>query len=82
MPRPAERITQDRALVTVMFVDGEVAEYIITATHKISSYLVREATATGVLSMYNDEESYGIPVQHIRSWTIQTLTSKEEPNAY
>jgi hypothetical protein len=57
--------------VTVTFVDGEVKSYIITASPAIGGHLAREAGVHGVLSLYNGERSFGIPMSQIRDWEIE-----------
>ena len=57
--------------VTVTFVDGEVKYYIITASPAIGGFLAREAGETGVLSLFNGERSFGIPMNQIRDWEIE-----------
>ena len=56
--------------VQVVFNDGEVKNYVISAGPGIGSYLDRDAGATSVLNLYNADESYAIPLANIREWTI------------
>lgn len=68
--------------VTVTFNDGVVKVYRITAGPGIGSYLAREAGANGVLSLFNHEMSWGIPVASIRDWSITAAPEEQaEPRA-
>lgn len=68
----------EQSIVEVTFNDGEVVEYPIDAGTKIGGYLAREAGHTGVLNLFNQKESYGIPLPSIRHWHIRP-THKEAP---
>lgn len=60
--------------VIVTFNDGEVKQYRITAGPSIGGYLAREAGETGILNLFNDAQSYGIPMGNIREWQITSVT--------
>ena len=69
----ANGLYKDLSDVTVTFTDGEVKVYRITAGTSIGGYLVREAGASGVLSLFNKEQSWGIPLVSIRDWCISPV---------
>jgi len=58
------------SVVTVTFNDGEVREYLISASPGIGTYLANNAGQYGVLSLFNNEQSWGIPTSSIRDWSI------------
>jgi len=58
------------SVVRVTFNDGEIKEYVISASPSIGSYLAREAGETGILSLYNLDENYAVPLRNIREWQI------------
>lgn len=66
-------MSSDRSRVTVTFNDGEVKTYEINATSKVGGWLALEAAATGVLNLFNDTESYCVPIANIRDWKIETI---------
>lgn len=61
---------QTSSIVHVCFNDGEVKEYVISAGPSIGSHLSREAGETGILNLFNLDESYAIPLANIREWKI------------
>lgn len=71
------RFYKDLSDVTVTFTDGEVKTYRITAGPSIGGYLAREAGANGVLSLFNRDMSWGIPVAAIRDWSISPVPVEE-----
>jgi hypothetical protein len=56
--------------VTVTFTDGEVKNYLISAGPSIGGYLAREAGSSGILSLFNPQQSWAIPLANIRDWSI------------
>ena len=48
--------------VEVTFIDGEVKTYRITAGVSVGGYLAREAGESGILSLWNAQESTAIPI--------------------
>lgn len=58
------------SIVKVTFNDGEIKEYVISAGHSIGGHLSREAGETGILNLFNLDESYAIPLVNIREWVI------------
>jgi len=56
--------------VTVTFTDGEIKNYLISAGPSIGGYLAREAGASGILSLFNPQQSWAIPLTGIRDWSI------------
>lgn len=69
---------KDLSDVVVTFTDGEVKTYRITAGPSIGGYLAREAGAHGVLSLFNKDQSWGIPVTSIRDWSIVPVPVEAE----
>lgn len=65
--------------VTVTFQDGEVKTYRITAGPGIGGFLARDASTTGVLNLFNEDQSWGIPLANIRDWSIIRV---EEPDQF
>ena len=65
---------RDLSDVTVTFQDGEVKQYRITASPSIGGYLAQQAGQTGILSLFNDSQSYAIPMENIREWQITAVT--------
>jgi len=59
-----------RCSVKVTFNDGEIKEYVISAGPSIGGHLSREAGETGILNLFNLDESYAIPLVNIREWVI------------
>ncbi|ESQ85416.1 hypothetical protein AEAC466_04425 [Asticcacaulis sp. AC466] len=59
--------------VDVTFIDGEVKTYRISASHRIGGHLAQTAGATGVLSLFNDNTSYAIPLNQVREWVIRPV---------
>lgn len=68
----------DASDVTVTFTDGEVKVYRISAGPTIGGWLAREAGANGVLSLFNRDQAWGIPLSSVRDWSIATAP-KETP---
>lgn len=64
--------------VDVVFVDGEVRTFTITASNGIANHLMQEAAKTGVLVMRDDvaKKSICIPLAQVRHIEIQTLTAE------
>lgn len=57
--------------VTVVFQDGEVKTYRISAGPNVGGYLAQQAGETGVLQLFNDNKSYGIPMANIKEYVIE-----------
>lgn len=70
---------QQQSAVDVIFIDGEVKTFTITASNGIAHHLMSEAAKTGVLVMRNDnaKKSICIPLAQVRHIEIQTI----DPNA-
>ena len=64
--------------VEVTFIDGEVKTYRITAGVSVGGYLAREAGESGILSLWNAQESTAIPIAHIREWKIKPVQPAQE----
>ncbi|QIG67047.1 hypothetical protein EVB41_038 [Rhizobium phage RHph_TM3_14A] len=62
--------------VTVIFNDGEVKEYIISAGRGVAAYLSADAGRNGVLTLWNKGASYCIPTHSIREWMIEELPAE------
>lgn len=73
------RVSDVTSKVTITINDGEVKEYIISAGRGIASYLARDAGMTGILTLWNKDQSYCVPVASIRDWTIEHMSQEEEP---
>ena len=71
-----------RSTVTITFIDGEVREYGISASHKIAHYLFGEASRTGFLQMRDDDSgvSHCVPTAQIRDVQIKTDEVTPEGN--
>lgn len=69
--------TNAKAKVTVTFTDGSESEYLITAHKGIASDLANAAAAKGILAIWNDEQSFGIPVANILDWEVVDLSPEE-----
>lgn len=69
---------KDAADVVVTFNDGEVRAYRISAGPSIGGYLAREANQKGILTLWNKEQSFGIPVANIRDWAINPVPVQAE----
>lgn len=65
------------SVITVTFIDGEVKEFHISAGPGVGSYLAKQAGGTGVLSLFNNEQSWGIPLDRIRDWSIVAAPSDD-----
>lgn len=79
-PKHAENLSA----VEVEFIDGEVRTYTITASYRIGSWLAREASDNGVLTLFNDEQSVSVPISQVRTYTIRPIPledSKESDHA-
>ena len=68
-----------RSMVNVVFLDGEVREYEISASSHLSKYLVEQASETGILCFIDKRQkaSLSIPVANIREWSLKEI--KEAP---
>ena len=64
--------------VEVIYLDGEVKKFTITAGNGIAHHLMKEAAQTGMLVMRDDvvKKSICIPLAQVRHISIQTLTSQ------
>lgn len=65
---------QNRSIVEVTFIDGEVQTYRISAGITISQYLAKQAAETGILVLYNDDTSHGIPLTQVREYVLKPDT--------
>lgn len=64
---------KDAADVVITFNDGEVKTYRISAGPGIGGFLAREANANGILSLWNKDQSFGVPLANIRDWAINPV---------
>ncbi len=64
--------------VEVIYLDGEMKTFTITAGNGIAHHLMKEAAQTGMLVMRDDivKKSICIPLAQVRHISIQTLTSQ------
>ena len=67
--------------VEVTFIDGEVKTYRITAGVSVGGYLAREAGESGILSLWNANESAAIPIVQIREWKIRPVQPAQDEAA-
>ena len=63
--------------VEVTFLDGEVRKYRISASTAIGAYLAQQAGETGVLVLYNEDTSHGIPMSQIREYVLRPVTVEQ-----
>lgn len=73
--------TNAQAEVVVEFLDGTVKIYPISAHKGIASKTASKSGECGVLSLWNDEESFGIPLTSIKDWTIRDLPEDQRARA-
>lgn len=59
--------------VEVVFTNGDISEYTISAAATISRHLRDEAARTGILLLLCGGKTHSIPVHNIREWTITEL---------
>lgn len=69
---------QNKSLVDVTFIDGEMKTYLITAAPTVSQYLAKTAGETGILVLFNDEISSSIPMTQIREYVIRPAPEQPE----
>lgn len=64
-----------RSMVNVIFLDGEIREYEISASSHLSRYLVEQASETGILCFIDKRQkaSLSIPVANIREWSLKEI---------
>jgi len=67
----------DNSIVTVVFNDGEIQDYPLSAGPGVSGYLAEQAGRTGILYMRGGETTWSIPVRNIREWKISPLQEVE-----
>ena len=72
------RYEKQESEVEVIYLDGEVKKFTITAGNGIAHHLMKEAAQTGMLVMRDDivKKSICIPLAQVRHISIQTLTSQ------
>jgi hypothetical protein len=65
--------------IDVIFVDGEVKKFTMTASSGIANHLMQEAAKTGVLIFRDDidKKSVCIPLAQIRHVEIQSFDPEE-----
>lgn len=64
--------------VVVTFKDGEVKTYRISASTNVGGYLVAQAGQTGILSLFNKNKSWGIPLAAVREWEIVPVPEEKQ----
>ncbi|MDE4591139.1 nucleoside hydrolase [Sinorhizobium meliloti] len=65
--------------VDVVFVDGTVQTYRITAGAGIAPHLAKQAGETGILTLLCGAKAYSFPIGgNVREWTITELDSEPE----
>ncbi len=72
------RYEKQESEVEVIYLDGEVKKFTITAGNGIAHHLMKEAAQTGMLVMRDDvvKKSICVPLAQVRHISIQTLTSQ------
>lgn len=75
----ARERTNERCQVEVVFIDGVVETYVITAGIGIASFLARQAAELRQLVLWNHSEAINIPMAQIRSYTLRPLPPAEAP---
>lgn len=77
-----QRFPESKSSVTVTFIDGEIKEYVITASSKITQWLMHEAAASGFLVLRDDlnRTATSIPVHQIRDVQIRELAEVYRDN--
>lgn len=68
-----QQFFKDLSDVTITFNDGEIKTYRISAGPGIGGFLAREAGQNGVLSLWNKDKSWGVPLASIRDWHIEAV---------
>jgi hypothetical protein len=58
-----------QSIIEIIFNDGEIKQYRMSASSGISAHLAREA-ANGILSFRYGEENWAIPTDNIRQWRV------------
>lgn len=71
-------IYRDLTDVEVTFTDGEMKTYRITAGQGISRFLAENAASTGILTLFNDDTSHGVPLAQIREYELKPVYVEEE----
>jgi hypothetical protein len=73
----AREYPQQVSEVEVIYLDGEVRKFTMTAGNGIAHHLMKEAAHTGMLLFRDDnsKRSVCIPMAQVRHVQIQTLTS-------
>jgi hypothetical protein len=66
-------------VVNVVFTDGEVKKFMMSASNGIVHHLMNEAARTGVLVIRNDQtkQSLCIPLAQVRYVEVDTLDTGE-----
>ena len=77
-----KKYPDSRSLVQIVFLDGEVREYEISASAHLSRYLVEQASEHGILCFIDRKQkaSLSIPVANIREWSLKELEEKDGLN--
>lgn len=60
------------SILKVVFIDGEVKEYSISASPSVVGYLAKLMAETGFLSTWDEKSSLCIPADQIREFTLQS----------
>lgn len=68
-----------RSLVQIVFLDGELREYEISASSYLSRYLVEQASEHGILCFIDKKQkaSLSIPVANIREWSLKEIGDED-----
>lgn len=66
------------SIVRIVFVDGVVKDYSITAGPGVIGYLAASMRETGFLTLWDDSKAHCIPASQIREFTVERQPVKEE----
>lgn len=66
-----------RGMLTVRFTDGEVKEYPVSAHKGIAAKLGEVTGRTGILSIWNEARTFGIPVAQIKEFSMRDVDLDE-----
>jgi hypothetical protein len=71
---------KQRSVVTVVYDDGVVSTYQISAGHTIASYLMQEAAGTGIVVLRDDDAGTAvcIPLARIRDVHFAPVEAPKE----
>lgn len=62
-----------KCLVEIVFLDGSIETFQISAGASIAQYLTNEVGKTGILTLLNGAVTKAYPVANIRSWSLTEI---------